>query len=908
MKKVSQLFAMATLLVMSVAATAQNKPKFITSVEGLKEYELDNGLRILLIPDASQTNIAVNIVYKVGSRHEGYGEKGMAHLLEHMLFKQCEKFEDIKKAIADKGAFANGTTWYDRTNYYEVLSASDENLRWAIDMEADRMVNSKILPAELAKEFSVVRNEFEIGENDPGGVLFERVLSSMYLWHNYGSSTIGSKEDIERVKAENLKAFYKKYYQPDNAIIMIAGKFDEAKALEYAQQYFGLIPRPTRILQPTYTVEPAQDGQREVLLQRSGDVQYLVAGYHTPPAADKDFVANEVFLSIITNNPSGKLYKALVEKKLATGVSNFVLPLHDPGFSILQVNIPKDKNLDSVKTAFFDVVNNINTMPISDEEVTNAKNNLLKRFSNTTNNSIELAIMLTEIVGAGDWRLWFLYRDELEKVTTDHVKAAAARYYKPTNRTVGYFVPSALPDRTIVNETPDIAALLKDYKGREVAEQKAAFENTIPNIKKNTEYGKLSNGGKYALLFKPTKGDKINGTIVLEYGDENSLANKNQLAALTARMLKNGTTTKTKKQIKEQLDLIKTDINFYASAGKLNISISTDKANLPKGLALLDDLLHNPKFDAAEFDKEKLALQTQYEANAKEPGQLAYEKFLQLSTKYPKGHPFYANTTEESLAEIAKVKPEDLKEFYKNFYGANNSTSSFVGEIDKPVITAALKKTLGNWKSKAAYKEIKRQYFDVTGSSTSVPVTDKTNAQLIGGVNLNITEKSADYPAVFMANELLGGGSFLSSRIPQRLRENEGMSYGAGSYLDVDYDQTGGVWGVYAAYNPDYKDRLDSALHQEIDKAISAGFTQEELSKSIESWLEGQRTSLGMNNVLASIINSYMRDGRSLDEYTQMENKVKALELKTVNEALKKYFDKKKLILINSGDFKKKGF
>ncbi len=908
MKNLTKLLACIVLLMTSVTTWAQNKPRFITTVEGLKEYELDNGLRVLLIPDASQTNIAINIVYKVGSRHEGYGEKGMAHLLEHMLFKQCEKFEDIKKAIADKGAFANGTTWYDRTNYYEVLSASDENLRWAIDMEADRMVNSKILATELAKEFSVVRNEFEINENDPGGVLFERVVSSMYLWHNYGSSTIGSKEDIERVQAENLKAFYKKYYQPDNAIIMIAGKFDEAKALDYVQQYFGPIPRPTRVLQPTYTVEPAQDGQREVLLQRNGDVQYLIAGYHTPPAADNDFAANEAFLNIITNNPSGKLYKALVEKKLATSVSNFVLPLHDPGFSMLQAQIPKDKNLDSAKAAFFEVVNNIKNIPITDEDVTNVKNNLLKRFSNTTNNSIELAIMLTEIVGAGDWRLWFHYRDQLEKLTPDHIKAVAAKYYKPSNRTVGYFVPSGVPDRTIVNETPDIAALLKDYKGKEVAEQKAAFETTIPNIKKNTEYGKLTNGGKYALLFKPTKGDKINGTIVLQYGDENSLANKGLVAALTARMLKNGTTTKSKKQIKEELDRIKTDINFYASAGRVNVSISTDKANLSKALTLLDDLLHNPKFDKEEFEKEKLALQTQYESNAQEPGQLAYEKLMQLSTKYPKGHPFYTNTTQEALAELAAVKPEDLKAFYNNFYGANNSNTTFVGEIDKPVITAALKKTLGNWKSKVAFKEIKRQYFEVNGTSASVPVSDKTNAQLLGGINLNITEKSNDYPAVYMANELLGGGSFLSSRIPQRLRENEGMSYGAGSYLDIDYDQPGGVWGLYAAYNPDYKERLDSALNQEIDKAISAGFTQEELSKSIESWLEQQRTSLGMNNVLASIINQYMRQGRNLDDYTQMENKIKALELKAVNEALKKYFDKKKLILINSGDFKKKGF
>ncbi|MBK6276392.1 MAG: insulinase family protein [Saprospirales bacterium] len=171
----------------------------------------NNGLKILLIPDNSSSNITVNIVYEVGSRHEGYGETGMAHLLEHMLFRSCKNFTDIKKAIADKGAFANGTTYFDRTNYYEILSASDSNLNWAIAMEADRMVNAKILQSELDAEFSVVRNEFEIGENYPTSILDERIQSTMYLWHNYGKSTIGSKEDIERVKAERLKVFYQNF-------------------------------------------------------------------------------------------------------------------------------------------------------------------------------------------------------------------------------------------------------------------------------------------------------------------------------------------------------------------------------------------------------------------------------------------------------------------------------------------------------------------------------------------------------------------------------------------------------------------------------------------------------------------------------------------------------------------------
>ncbi len=905
MRLILLTLSLSLLLLTTKNVQAQTAPKLITTVEGIKEYELKNGLRILLMPDESQTNIAINIVYKVGSRHEGLGETGMAHLLEHMLFKQCKKFVDIKKAIADKGASANGTTWYDRTNYYEILSASDENLRWALDMEADRMVNSKILPEELAKEFSVVRNEFEMGENNQWSVLMQRVMSSMYLWHNYGKSTIGSKEDIERVKAENLKVFYKKYYQPDNAVLIIAGKFDEKKALQYAKQYFEPIPKPTRKLLPTYTVEPPQDGERSVLLSRTGDIQYLSLGYHTPSVADKDYAANDALLEVLTNNPSGVLYKKLVDTKLATSIGSFSFTLHDPGFTYIFGEVSKDKSMDSAKTALLQSVNEIGSMNITEEDLTRAKNNRLKGIEDAMNTTTDFAIALTEYIGAGDWRLWFLNRDRVEKLTVDDLKSAAKKYYKPSNRTVGVFIPDAKPDRTVVNETPDVAKLLNGYKGKEAAAQKENFENNIANIQKNTEYGKLANGGRYALLQKPTKGDKINASLTLRFGDENSLMNKAETAALLAQMLKTGTTNRTKKQIADELDKIKTNIFFSGAPNGLGITISTDKANLPAALALLEDLLKNPKFDEAEFEKLKLENKAGIEANKNDPQYLAGEKLSKLTTNYPKGHPLYASSSDEDLEDLAKVKLDDLKKFYADFYGANNSLSAFVGELDKNTITSFLQKTFGGWNSKSPSARIVQRHFDVKGTTETINTPDKTNAMLLGGININLSEKHVDYPALFMANELLGGGAFLSSRIPQRLRENEGMSYGAGSYMNSNYKDDVTNWGVYAVFNPLYKGRLDSALHQEVDKAKQGGFTKDELEKSKSSWLEGNRTQLGDNGTLASLLRFYMRDDKELNYFTDFEAKVKALTLEQVNTALRKYFDKSKLVMVYSGEFEK---
>ncbi len=885
---------------------ATNAPQLVTQVEGIKEYKLNNGLRILLLPDNSQNNLVVNIVYLVGSRHEGYGESGMAHLLEHMMFKTSKRYKEIKKAIADKGAEANGTTWYDRTNYYEVMPASDDNLKWALDMESDRMVNSQILKEELKTEFSVVRNEFESGENDPSGVLQERIVSSGYLWHNYGKSTIGSKEDIERVPVDNLRAFYKKYYQPDNAVLMVAGKFDEAKALAYIQQFYSNIPKPNRILQPTYTVEPVQDGERYVELKRVGDIQYLGMMYHTPAYSDKDYAANKALLNILTNNPSGILYKALVEKKLATSVDQQLLELQDPGFTYFQADVPKEKSIDSAKTVFLSTLDNLGATTITSEELERAKNALIKRNENITNNTIGLCINLTEAIGAGDWRLFFINRDRVEKLNLADVQSFAKTYYKPSNRTWGMFIPDKNPDRVKVANVADITALVKDYKGKEVKKQTATFETSVANIKKNTQYKKLTNGFKYALLVKPAKGEKIIGNFKLRIGNEKSLDNKDMIISMTASMLRNGTKTLNKKQLNDSLDKIKSQINIGGSGQVVTISINTDKPHFSACMNLVKEIISNPSFDQNELDKLIAQTKAQLDASRNDPQYRASILASQKSEHYPKGSIYHTMDADEETAALNQLKKSDLETFYASHYGANNGTGALVGDFVAEEADKAIANIFQSWNSKTSFTRIPRQYFDVAGSDETILTPDKANAMALGFMNIPMNDADADFAALTMADELLGGGAFLSSRIPKRLRESEGMSYGAGSFFQASSVDKSAQWGVYAIFNPIYKNRLDSALKQEIAKAIDKGFTEEELKKSTDSWLQGRKITLGVDGQLANLLESYLYINRDLTWYTDLEKKVTSLKLAEVNQALVKYIDPKKLILVYGGDFNKK--
>ena len=478
--------------------------KQIRSVEGITEYQLSNGLQVLLFPDESQAKVTVNITYYVGSRHEGYGEAGMAHLLEHMLFKGTPDHPNVMKLMSDKGANFNGTTWVDRTNYFETLNASDENLEWAIGLEADRMINASIDPKELAKEFSVVRNEFEIGENNPVGVLDERLYSTAYLWHNYGKSTIGNRSDIERVPVKALRKFYEKYYQPDNATLVIAGRFDKGKALEMVRKHFGAIPKPSRELGATYTIEPVQDGERTVTLRRVGDVQAYGLLYHGVPGSHVDHVPLQAYVNLMTNTPSGRLYQALVKKGMATRVWGNNYSWRDPGAVKFFAEIPVGKSVDKVEKVMLAALES--PKAIKKDEVERFKAKALKAWELAFTKSGTIAVQLSEFAAMGDWRLLFIERDRIEKLTVADVQRVAGKYFKRSNRTSGRFIPTKKPDRIPLIDAVDVAALVKGYKGRKSIAAGEKFDASISNILSRTTRTKLPGGLELAMLPKKTRG------------------------------------------------------------------------------------------------------------------------------------------------------------------------------------------------------------------------------------------------------------------------------------------------------------------------------------------------------------------------------------------------------------------
>lgn len=878
----------------------------VTTVEGITEYKLtSNGMHFLLFPDQSKPTITVNITYLVGSRHEGYGETGMAHLLEHMVFKGTPNHKNIPQELTEHGARPNGTTWLDRTNYFETFNATDENLKWALDMESDRMVNSFIAKKDLESEMTVVRNEFESGENDPSSILMERVVSTAYLWHNYGNSTIGARADLENVPIERLQGFYKKYYQPDNSMLVVAGKIDEEKTLQLIKDYFGKIPKPSRELIPTYTKDPTQDGERSVTLRRTGDVQVASCLYHTPPGAHPEYAAMAVLDEILTNQPAGRLYKALVETKKAASVWSFTPSLKEGGFIYINADVRQENSLDDAQTTMLKILDELASNPPTAEEVDRAKKRILKDWELGFRSSTSVGLQASEYIAMGDWRLAFLFRDNVEGVKAEDVVAVAKKYFKPSNRTLGRFLPDKNPDRSDIPDAPNLETMLANYKGKAAIAEGENFDPSPENIEKRTARGEAQDKGiEFAFLPKETRGNSVSARMTLRFGDEKTLMNQDAAAAFTAMMLDKGTKTMTRQQIQDELDRLKARVNIFGGGSSASVNVETEHDNLPDVMKLVGDMLKNPSFSQEEFDKLKEEQLAAIESQRSDPQALAFTTFQRTMNPYPKGDIRYVMTLDEEAEAIKNLKLDDVKAFYKKFYGTSDATVAVVGDFDQEAVKKVTLEQFSNWKSPSGYTRVPSPFKEVKAGSEAINTPDKANAVFVAGMPLNISDSDPDYPALVMGNYMLGGG-FLNSRLAVRIRQKEGLSYGVGSGISASSYDKSGMFQAYAIYAPENAAKLEAAFKEEIDKMRNEGFTAEELDAAKSGYIQNRGMNRAEDRSLSSTLNNYLQLDRTMMWDADLEKKIMALTPAQINAAMKKYVDPSKFVYVKAGDFEK---
>jgi zinc protease len=937
------MFRKAQILVLTaVAAFGQTLPPGVekkASMGGITEYSWSNGLRVLLYPDASNPKITLNVTYLVGSRHEGYGETGMAHLLEHLNFIETTNGRDIKREITSHANPWNGTTSADRTNYYETFIANDENLRWALGLEADRMVNVRFTKRILDTEMTVVRNEFERGENSPQSILRERVEAAAYRWHNYGKSTIGSKEDLEKVPVERLEAFYRKYYQPDNAVLVVTGRLDETKTLAAIADTIGKIPRPARKLDQTYTVEPAQDGERYVELRRVGQGKQVVIAWHAVAAGHPDSAALQVLSGVMSGGGGGgrggrgggggegRLTKALVENKLATSASLGFLQMHDPGLVVASASLTNDQSLDTAKKALLDTVDGLVKEPPTKDEVDRVKTGLLRNLERNLSDPQSLATgALNSAIAQGDWRLMFLQHDRLKDVAPDDLVRVAKAYFKPSNRTIGYYIPDAAPDRTVVPDAPDLDTLFRNYKSTVAVNRGESFDPTPANVEARVQRSQLENGMKVVVLPKKTTGNMVVGTIDLRFGDASTLGGKNAAAQFAGSLLMAGTRTRTRQQLQEEMRKLNAQISVSGGGGggfaggrgggrggfggggsvsSASASIQAPPENFVAAMRLAVEMLKEPAFPDADFDRILNQRLRTLEVAPTEPTQLASETLGRHLTPWTRDDVLYPATREEQLAQIKKLTLADVRKFHDQFYGAGDGVLTVVGPIEVDALRKAASELLGSWNTAMRYKPVVAAFKKPAPINTKIETPDKANAQFEAALRIQLSERDPDYAAMLLAGYMFGGP--ITSRVSDRIRNREGLSYGANARVSVPAYGDSAMLSGSVSLNPVNGPKVEASFKDELAKTLKEGFTEAEVAKSKQAYLDARMVARSSDGGLLSQLASHEQLGRTMKWDEDLEQKIRSLTADQVSAAFRKHVDASALSIVKAGDWKTTG-
>jgi zinc protease len=875
---------------------------FERTFQGIDEFILHNGLRILLFEDPSQANVTINLTYLVGSRHEGRGEAGMAHLLEHMLFRGTKETRDIKAALQVKGAQYNATTWFDRTNYFETLPPTEENLEFALRLEADRMINSLILQEDLDAEMTVVRNEFEMGENNPVHVLHDQLMSSAYRWHNYGKTTIGNRSDIERVPVKSLRKFYEHYYQPDNAVLIVAGQFSKQVALNLIHKYFADLERPIRTLDETYTEEPVQDGPREVILERVGDVASVAVGYHIPATCHKDHAALKIFFDCITDEPGGLIYQQLVEKGLCSEVFSMVYSLYEPGMALCFVRPTKEDDALTIRNHLVSLVEKKAVDSIDEAQVERMKKRAEKRIKLSMANSKDLALKLSEAIACGDWRLFFWHREQLKTVTVTDVKWVAERYAMASNRTVGVFLPKEKPSRSEIERAPAASMVVADIVEDPSLLPGEIFLAEAKSIEQVVMRKNLSANTSIAFLPKKTRGQLVRAQLRFRFGNESALLPHIKEFWLIPSLLWRGTAKYNYQTLRDRVDGFMSMLEIDGHAGIIDAAIKSEHRYMHEMFALLSHMLNEPAFDEGEFAIVKQREIDNYEEIKNDPQRLGYHELERLRTPWPKDSFHYVHTFDEIIEMVKSTSVKTVKEAYFNLFSAQKCYLAVVGDGDFDKIISEIP-GFSNKVESEPYERVKRPFIPNLAKEVILDTKDKEMAILAYAFNFQMRDDHEDFPALKLANYMFG--EHMNSRLMNRIREKEGISYGAGSSIEISRHEENASFSLYAMSAPSSVRRAQHAINDEWDKFIHEGVGEHELASAKESIWLGFTNRLANDGFLVTALAHDLEIGRTFIWREGLYLRMKELSAEDIKNAVDKWWGRAQFSKVIAADVAK---
>lgn len=917
MKKKTSIAIITYLLLIGMTMAGNKYPgfKYVKSSGGIEEYRLiSNDLTVLLKEDHSAPVVTFMVTYHVGSRNEAIGYTGSTHLLEHLMFKGSRKYnkkngKPIWTVLQNVGAQINATTWMDRTNYFELLPS--EHLERAMQIESDRMRNAFLRDSDRQPEMTVVRNEFERGENDPFEALDKNIWATAYQAHPYHHSTIGWRSDIENVSTERLRQFYNTYYWPNNATVTIIGDIDKKGALAMVKKYFGQYRRSPKPIPEMYTAEPKQEGPRRLVVKRTGQTGIVGIAHKTPEGLNEDYYAIQVLARILGGGKSSRLNKKIVDKGLATNLSMWDFPFHDNGLFITYAFLTPGTDPQKVEKIILDEYESIKTKGVTDEEVSRAIAQIKAEAAYSRDGSYSIASGLNEAIAMGDWTYYTTYVEKIKAVKAADVQKVTQKYLQEDQSTTGYFIPEdnsgskggkqpgAKGHHPYSVDNPETAAPgpLAAYSDRA-----SKTKNDFSIAKQIVEQTPLP--GIRLLTMKTGVEDVVTITGSLLGGDEFSPDANPLIADLTAAMLDEGTKKHSKYEISNLLESVGAQLRFSSGQYRVRFNARCLKNDVPLVLSLLAEQLREPAFGAKELEVVKKRMIGNLKRSKENTRSRATGAFLR--DLYPEGHPNYRREIDADIEFVSNITVKDLKAYHQSTYGLGSMTVVAVGDVDERVFTSELKKDFEGWKpSPLSLGETKQHAKPRAPKTEFVTIQDKTSTDMYIGQAIGIDRNHPDYYPLMVGFYILGGN--FSARLMQTVRDEQGLTYGIGSSVRGVDNGNDGYWAIWGTFAPSLLQKGEEATLEQLTKWAREGVSKEELDSKKTTITGTYKVRLATTRGLAGQILTNAERGRPnsyLDEYPQI---ISRLNLEQVNHAIKKYVDLDNLVIVAAGSVDEKG-
>jgi len=888
--------------------TVETAFEFVKESGGIEEYRCTlNDLTVLLMEDHSAPVATFMVTYHVGSRNEAVGHTGSTHILEHMMFKGSKNFNKEKgnpiwTVLQDVGAQINATTWMDRTNYFELLPS--EHLGSAVSIEADRMRNLLIIEEDRQTEMTVVRNEFEQGENDPFDTLDKNMWATAYQAHPYHHSTIGWRSDIENVPIQRLQEFYQTFYWPNNATVTIIGDFKKEEALQMILDEYGKIPKSPNPIPEMYTTEPEQEGARRFVVKRSGQMGIVGVAHKTPEGLHEDNYAIQILSRILGSGKSSRFYKKLVDKGLATRVNMFDFPFKDNGLFISYVFLTPDTKHEEIEKTISDEYELIKSKGITNEELARAQGQIRAEQAFSRDGSYSIASNLNEAIATGDWTYYTEYLDNINSVTTEDVQRIAETYLLEDKSTTGYFVPNVgsgggggvPPTAQQAHQPQNFIGNDGDYSAREDGGSGASITEQI------TEHEPV----KGLRLLTMTTGVKdvvtIKGSIL--GGDVFSPQANRMIADLTAAMIDKGTNNKSKFEIADRLETVGASISFSSGQQHVRFSIKCLKNDIQLVLGLLAEQLREPAFNKEDLKTLKTRMIGNLKRNKDNTGRQAGGTFLRYL--YPKDHPNYSYQIDDKIEMVNKIDRASLRNFHKTYYGLGNMTMVAVGDVDGEYLSTEIEKVFRGWKTSTLSNWVNiMEAKDVNSTTDYVTVKDKTSADVYIGLPIGIDRTHEDFYSLMVGTYILGGN--FSARLMQTVRDAQGLTYGISSFVGGVNNGNDGYWAVWSNFAPQLVQTGYDATLEQLKMWVDSGITEAELNAKKTTITGSYKVGLANTRGLAAQILTNAERGRDNEYLDNFPNVINELTVEQINTAIKKYIDPNKLVFVAAGSLDEDG-